>query len=141
MLVPGFSGNALKLEAGKGRVELPALALGQAFTLSAFIRPDRVDDQMQAWLSLESHGRQAVLSVSGYLQFRVNGDAARTVVKLPAGEWSHVTGTFDGLAAKVYLDGVNIYPPVGATHFGHGLIWSVRRRAPPTARNAVRWRR
>ena len=69
---------------------------------------------------------QAVLSVSGYLQFRVNGDAARTVVKLPAEMRSRVTGTFDGLAAKVYLDGVDIYPPVGATHFGHGLIWSVR---------------
>lgn len=85
----------------------PAVDTGEAFSVSAWVRPDSVDADMTA-VSQGSGGTAGfgLGTEDGAWSFRVGGSVVRG--GLPeAGDWAHLTGVYDPVAgtARLYVNG------------------------------------
>jgi hypothetical protein len=58
---------------------------------------------------------------------------------LPAGQWSHMVGTYDGRQSTIYLNGVQVAaaPQTGAIHYGNSQDLSIGNRSPYTPAEAI----
>lgn len=106
--VPGGGGpyNVRILEGGIGiERDLPAaspvLAANAPFTLSAWVRPDRIQP---GEVTLIEQGRALVL-VDGRPALRLGDSLIAAAAPLPAGSWSHIAATFDGTTARLFVGG------------------------------------
>ena len=105
----GEVGQAFELNGTDAFVEAPdnpSLALSSQITIDAWIKPSalggRIVDKVQAfgsdgWL-LDTFGGKLRLIIDGHL---LSGAST-----LPVGVFTHVTGTYDGVTMKVYVNGV-----------------------------------
>lgn len=77
------------------------LAAGAPFTLSTWVRPDRIQP---GEVTLIQQGRALVL-VDGRPALRLGETLLSAATVLPAGRWSHLTASFDGKTARLFVDG------------------------------------
>jgi len=110
---PGVFGRAINLDGVGDYVNCPGssvLNMTNRITVAAWVNINAVD---KAWQAIVTKGDSAWrLSTSGMqnkFQFGVTGPPDWHVVdgliEIPAGEWHHVCGTFDGFDIRLYLDG------------------------------------
>ncbi|MBX9885981.1 MAG: glycoside hydrolase family 2, partial [Novosphingobium sp.] len=85
--------------------EVPAtsavLAAGAPFTLSTWVRPDRIQP---GEVTLIQQGRALVL-VDGHPALRLGETLLSAAAPLTAGRWSQLTATYDGKTARLFVDG------------------------------------
>lgn len=98
--------NVRILEGGIGierelPVASPVLAANAPFTLSAWVRPDRIQ---AGEVTLIQQGRALVL-VDGHPAIRTGETLLTAAAQLPAGRWSHVAAAYDGRTASLFVDG------------------------------------
>jgi hypothetical protein len=137
--VPGFRGQGFGFNGSQQAVEIPAAPalFASSFTIEAWVKPaSRVDGALgQAFIFGQSWGRQLVVR-NGVMGLRVaflictapwtfyevgcSGD-------IPIGEWTHLIGTFDGTALKLFVNGAldqqaplntTLWDPACAFHIG-----------------------
>ncbi|WP_421846670.1 glycosyl hydrolase 2 galactose-binding domain-containing protein [Novosphingobium sp.] len=105
--------NVRILEGGIGiERDLPAatplLAADAAFTLSAWVQPDRIQP---GEITLIQQGRadcapcRALVLVDGRPALRLGEVLLTATAPLPARHWSHLTATYDGKTARLFIDG------------------------------------
>ncbi len=127
--------NVRILEGGIGiERAFPAAAPGAPFTLSAWVKPDRIQP---GEVTLIQQGRALVLS-DGRPALRLGETLLTASTPLTAGRWTHLAATFDGKTARLYIDGkpaaqqpaitpateprIAIAPPIpGKPHFAGSL--------------------
>ncbi len=132
--------NVRILEGGIGiEREVPAntpiLAAGAPFTLSVWIKPDRIQP---GDATLIEQGHRALILIDGHPAMRIGKTLITATTPLSAGRWSHLAATFDGKAARLFIDGkpasqqaaaspaadshIAIAPPIpGKPHFAGAL--------------------
>lgn len=111
---PGKQGKALEFSGLDDFVEVyrdPKLDLtGHGLTLDAWVKPARPWTGDFTILAKGDHQYALKMKDEKTLEFFVHSGTWRTVhVPVPAGffdSWHRVTGTYDGTALKLYLDGV-----------------------------------
>ncbi len=107
--------NALNFDGTDDRVVItdnPAFDFSAGFTAEAWINPDELSTQ--TYLSQYDTNQKAfafILLASGRIEFTVATDGAtdqyfESTTTIAAGEWSHITLTFDGTTMKAYINGV-----------------------------------
>lgn len=135
----GASGSALHLDGSSG-VRLPSgLIQGSEYTVSLWLRPDRLTTYTTAffgaadpnsWISLVPQGHSGV-GGSTMLWSGTNWYDAGTGAMLPLGQWSHVAFVVDGGSVAVYIDGQERFRGTGFPdvfsapngEFGLGVNW------------------
>jgi hypothetical protein len=123
--IPGVVGSAAQFDGIDDIVRVPVtdmLVVGDALTVALWMRVDTIDGMFQtvaakAYLDLIDDTWEIGINGSGVMRWglstedpvhpNVNADAP------PVGEWIHVAGTFDGEAARMYVDGVLVGEAVG----------------------------
>ncbi|MBI3854210.1 MAG: hypothetical protein HY293_00815 [Planctomycetes bacterium] len=107
---PGKVGGGLKFDTGD-EVQVPGPWSLKMITVSAWVRHDVLKPAIQRYVTVGDEAA-VIRCQSGGAQFylRTNGEHTSIVVpnSLEAGKWTHVVGTWDGLVAKLYKDGVVI---------------------------------
>lgn len=110
-IVEGKYGEALSFDGVDdwvgGTGDSPTLDNTEAFTYEAWVKPDLVDvGRIFLGNAVDNFEFDARNGLSLYIR---NGGWGTPVQSgagtVPAGEWSHVVGTFDGDEIKVYLNG------------------------------------
>lgn len=102
--VPDGAGpyNVRILEGGIGiEREVPAAAANAPFTLSAWVKPDRIQP---GEVTLIQQGRALVL-VDGRPALRLGQTLLAAATPLTADHWTHLAATFDGKTARLFIDG------------------------------------
>ncbi|WP_164234448.1 LamG-like jellyroll fold domain-containing protein [Microbacterium hydrocarbonoxydans] len=135
----GVSGSALHLDGSTG-VRLPdSLIQGSEYTVSLWLRPDRLTTYttaffgaagLESWVSLVPQGHSGV-GGSTMLWSGTRWYDAGTGQTLPVGQWSHVAFVVDGGSVVVYVDGVKRFQGTGfpdvfsaaGAQFGIGVNW------------------
>lgn len=94
--------NVRILEGGLGiEREVPAAAANAPFTLSAWVKPDRIQP---GEVTLIQQGRALVLS-DGHPALRIGQSLLAAATPLTAERWTHLAATFDGKTARLFIDG------------------------------------
>lgn len=135
----GAAGSALHLDGASG-VRLPdSLIQGSEYTVSLWLRPERLTSYTTAffgaaspesWVSLAPQGHSGV-GGSTMLWSGAQWYDAGTGQSLPLGEWSHAAFVVDGGSVTVYIDGVERFHGTGfpdvfgasGAQFGIGVNW------------------
>ncbi|MEV8373461.1 glycoside hydrolase family 2 TIM barrel-domain containing protein [Kribbella sp. NPDC056861] len=129
-VVPGHQGNGVELSSLDDFVNVfraPALDVGRELTLDAWVKPASWTGSMP----ILTKGQQYALQQPGEktLEFRVTLNGREKVVTAPTpsgwlGSWHRVTGTYDGAALTLYVDGAPVAstPATGTIEPG---IWEV----------------
>ncbi len=135
----GVSGSALHLDGASG-VRLPdSLIQGSEYTVSLWLRPDRLTSfttaffgaaSPESWVSLVPQGHTGV-GGSTMLWSGTRWYDAGTGQTLPLDQWSHVAFVVDGGSVVVYIDGVKRFQGTGfpdvfssaGAQFGIGVNW------------------
>jgi len=120
----GVVGQAFKFDGSSGHIRIadrPNLRFTNGLTLEAWINPVLGIGRHQAvigkWDNVLAAGTQKTFSFSvetlGRLYLYVSGNGEDSITgfalssnSLPAGQWSHVAGTYDGSSVRVYINGV-----------------------------------
>jgi hypothetical protein len=113
------SGQALAFNDTSSHARVPdALGLRPAqLTVEAWVKPDASIGGTDVVLaksttSAVSDGYSLSMASATQIRFIVNGTNGSSITQgiatatLPSGTWSHVAGTYDGIAAKIYINGV-----------------------------------
>lgn len=154
--VPGSGGpyNVRSLAGGIG-IERPLaradalIAAGAPYTLSAWVRPDSVQDGAVTLIALGAAPTQRALLLDGGRLMLRDGAATVRGPALSPGKWVHVAAVSDGARATLYVDGrrvgggaaratavtpvIGIAPP-GATHYGGQLVGATAESGATDAR-------
>ncbi|MEN6578972.1 MAG: LamG-like jellyroll fold domain-containing protein [Phycisphaerales bacterium] len=118
--VDGFYGGALQFNAQNNYVEIPAsdsLEITPEVTVAAWIN---WTDSGDSWLCILANGQQGgpwenyglfVNRTSRYVYFTLSLNDTHTTQSTPnntiaPGQWQHVSATWDGSTARIYVDGV-----------------------------------
>ncbi len=118
----GHTGNALEVNGGVGHVDLGNLDIpAEHLTLMAWINADDFDTNDARILSKSTSTQSAahvwmLSTISGpHLRLRLrtdDGSPTSTLIgadgTLVAGTWHHVAATYDGVAMRLYQDGVEV---------------------------------
>jgi hypothetical protein len=107
--------NLTILEGGEGvsrnlPPDFPALAAGNAWSISAWINPRRTQPEFTPLLAMgESPERLRTLALEGgRLALRVGSTMVRSAMQVPAGSWTAVAATFDSGRARLFVNGEEI---------------------------------
>lgn len=111
---PGVFGQALQLDGAGAYVNCghdAAFNITAAITVSAWVKIDTVRaDWMTVIAKGNSAWRLSTLQSERKFHFAVTGGpgwhSADGVTAVPAGEWHHVCGTYNGSAIRLYVDGL-----------------------------------
>lgn len=130
----GWIGPGLE-SAGREFVEVPepgpGLQPGSALTLSAWVRPERLDSLGSTIATMgNSYGLRVdsdttlwlfIWDGSAFLEFRSNP------ISLMDGQWHHVAGTFDGAQLRLFADGMPVgsLPATATVAYGLGKAFSI----------------
>ena len=114
----GIRGEGLDFNGIDSTIEIPhddKLNLTNEITVSAWIKPFRIDGFgaiVQKWGDFSSR-RQYLLDINNYGKaiFYISGSGvsfpyAEGGTTIPIGKWTHITGTYDGVTIRVYVNGV-----------------------------------
>lgn len=129
----GHHRGAVALGGGGDHVDVPFQVLpdqSPAYTVSAWLRPERVGQGRQA--ILETTGSWAVsvelTDVDGHLKYSVQTDGTPVIAESDrtprAGAWHHVAVTYDATTggSRLYLDGAEVTTFVDARERGSGEL-------------------
>lgn len=128
----------------------PLIAAARPFTLSAWIRPDRVQQAEVVLIALGDAATgdcRCLMLDNGRLALRSGGKTLAASAGVTAGRWTHVAVSSDGRTATLYIDGRKIasgaipHPAVTAKlsvapaladkpHFGGSLVEATLNDAP-----------
>ncbi|MFL5877789.1 MAG: LamG domain-containing protein, partial [Solirubrobacteraceae bacterium] len=139
----GKYGGALSFNGSNSWVTIPdanSLDLN-TFTVSAFVKPAVTQSGWRTILLKEKPGALAyALYANGvspaapavYVENPTEVGTANGPSALPVGQWSYVTGTYDGSALRLYVDGVlkatkntsgTVTASAGALRIGGNSVW------------------
>ncbi|WP_407316560.1 LamG-like jellyroll fold domain-containing protein [Isoptericola halotolerans] len=115
----GFQGGAVRLDGAGGRVTVAPedqLDVSEAFTVSAWVRPERTGTQyvVKKAEGYEVDGYELGLASSGRPFFRVNQATSGNDFRIDGDDayptdgttWTHLVGVYDGTDVSFYVDGV-----------------------------------
>lgn len=138
----GRHGGALSFDGVDDRVDVPhsaALALTTGMTVEAWVRPSSTAGWRTVAMKARSNGLSYALYASGssprpsaYLNS--GGGDVGTVgpTSLPPGSWVHLTSTYDGATARLFVDGVQVAQRAqsgplasspGSLSIGGNVVW------------------
>jgi hypothetical protein len=100
-------GGALQIKDIHERVRIPAISLTRQFSVMGWIKPDAEQNEFARFITnnyLNGFylGRNA--STSEWM-FIINQDLGLTGGAITADEWQHVAGIYDGVTAKLFVNG------------------------------------
>ena len=98
-----FDGQKSSVDCGPGR----ALALGNTFSLSFWMRPDKPPTGEQVLVGESTDTFAITYYKTCNAHFYVNSGGKRNSARcaVPVGKWSHVVGAFDGKTSRLHLNG------------------------------------
>ncbi len=108
--VPGVRGRAVDLDGKNAFIDSAPLKPGKGVTVSAFVklRSHAAEGTAQYILSQGEWNKDWSLGLSGgRLRMAVGGAFAQSPQPIPLNQWVHVAGTYDGVALRVFVDGVD----------------------------------
>lgn len=104
-----FGGNGSGDEVNLGNTINSVIGGTNTFTAEAWINPDG-SPSFNTVVGNYDGGMQFLLRITnGFIEFYIDNGSFQNVLgstPVPAGSWSHVAGTWDGINLRVYLNGV-----------------------------------
>ena len=135
----GRFGSAVSLDGVSGRVDLPALGTfyGTGFTYEAWVyaQSPKVDvGVLGSWAYSQGGGAMVwVDHIAGNYRLALGGSFANYLDSGRAptvGKWQHVAATYDGSAARIYVDGVQTATATFTGNVGTGNAWRIGAYGP-----------
>lgn len=143
-IAAGKKGRALDFDGVDDRVVVPhasQFAMTGPFTLSAWVKPDKVDgwrtvllkptdNSWQSWALYAAADPYLGSGTGGEPIGFVGGEGARGPSKLPTGTWSHLAFVYSQLGERLYVDGTLVAERTFATppsfYYGTGVNAAVQ---------------
>jgi len=117
VFVDGKFGKALEFDGVASLVEVPnddALNITGEITIEVWVNPSKFNSEIggvvQKWGDDTNRRQYLFCLLVDKVDFYVSGVGttwpnALGASSIPAGEWTHIAGTYDGAAIKIYVDG------------------------------------
>ncbi len=114
--VDGKIGKALEFDGVKSSVEVAhddALNIEGAITVEAWVKPSNfpsLSAVAQKWGDVSNRRQYLLCFVNDKVRFYISGSgntwpSAESQTSVKTGDWTHIAGTYDGKAIKVYING------------------------------------
>jgi len=114
--VNGTFGKALEFDGTTSQVEVPhadVLNIQDAITVEAWVNPSSYNDLSavaQKWGDASNRRQYLLCFVGAKVRFYISGagntwPSAESATAVPTGDWTHIAGTYDSTAIKVYING------------------------------------
>ncbi len=115
-LVDGKFGKALEFDGTKSQVEIAnnaKLNIKTAITVETWVKPSKYNDLsavVQKWGDATNRRQYLLCFVADKVRFYISGagntwPSAASAAVVKTGEWTHIAGTYDSKAIKVYING------------------------------------
>lgn len=114
--VNGKFGKALEFDGTTSSVEVPhndVFNIKDAITVEAWVKPSRYNDLSavaQKWGDVSNRRQYLLCFVSNKVRFYISGSgntwpSAESATAINTNDWTHLAGTYDSKAIKVYING------------------------------------
>lgn len=115
-VVDGKFGKALEFDGTASQVEIPnnaKLNIKTAITVEAWVKPSKYNDLsavVQKWGDTSNRRQYLLCFVADKVRMYISGTggtwpSAASTIAVKTGEWTHIAGTYDSKAIKVYING------------------------------------